>query len=513
MPEVEPTNDELLDMVTLGKACDWAELPHREASPGSDVAPPSPRGSLLSLLGAKESMHPRVIGGIQPDEFKDYVKEWKVGGVTPSPVLRSCAGLLGTACRLACGVQKRRADIVTEAHDYKEKQLKELELQTLLAQAQGPGSAAHHPAGSKRIKLATIVDQQNDAEADELSEMDVAAAYQRYRTSQGADPRPEEDLTKDQLAGLSCLYKSGSPPYVDLAVWGPYGRRLQKRLKMTGLIMGANGKLEQQQLYGPPNVDEWVAGWTVFKTGSIMLGHMTPATCDHWSKMVLNYAKMYGPSVWPLIYQSEVRARLEHMDRVRRIGALEADEAVAQGKTHGYDAKCPWDWALRKTADDVLWWRRELEDVAMLVKVEISSLRESLGVDAMVCGSSSSQVTSRTSLPPPALPPPARDHPPAKRQRIANVNKHHSTDTEGNLVSNRRGTPLCQGFQTGACPYNRGTVRCPKNRDQAHQCARCLAPAHGSKWPRDCHNDIANAPPVKDGKGKGKSKKGNKPPF
>ena len=313
MPEVEPTNDELLDMVTLRKACDWAELPHREASPGSDVAPPSPRGSLLSLLGAKESMHPRVIGGIQPDEFKDYVKEWKVGGVTPSPVLRSCAGLLGTACRLACGVQKRRSDIVTEADDYKEKQLKELELQTLLAQAQGPGSAAHHPAGSKRIKPATIVDQQNDAEADELSEMDVAAAYQRYRTSQGADPRPEEDLTKDQLAGLSCLYKSGSPPYVDLAVWGPYGRRLQKRLKMTGLIMGANGKLEQQQLYGPPNVDEWVAGWTVFKTGSIMLGHMTPATCDHWSKMVLNYAKMYGPSVWPLIYQSEVRARLEHM--------------------------------------------------------------------------------------------------------------------------------------------------------------------------------------------------------
>ena len=508
LPLVEPTDDELKTISTVGEAADWAFLPNRES--GEDALD-SPRGTFLKTLGAKEAHPVRIIGNIPAEEYNELVVNWTIRGIMPSPVLRSSAGLLGTACRIAAGSQKRKEVVRAEHNLFIENRLKERTIEAQLASAAAQTTAVNTSAtiGPKRIKLATIVDQANDGEAGELTAEEVARAYDNYRKSQGGDPRPEEDLTKDQLAGLKCLFASGSAPYVDLAVWGPYGLRMQKKLRMSGLIMGAGGQLVQTQLYGPPNVEEWLAGWTVFKTGAIMLDKVTPSTCDHWSKMVLGYAKTYGPSCWALVYQAEVRARLEHLERVRRVGAAEAAQAKESNISHSFDESRPWDWALRKCADDVLFWRRELEDAAMLVKVHISKLSDTIGNDANIASivDSTVPVTNNRQQHPP---PPHHGHErPVKKQRMAAGDKVHNSDGDGNLTSNRRGTPLCSGFQDGSCPYNKANIRCPKNKDCVHQCARCLSASHGRAWPRACTNDPAGPPPK--GKGaKGSGKKGGK---
>ena len=486
-------------MKTMDDAAQWADLPHR--APDQDEAM-SPRGSFMRHLGAVEGTKIRVVAAIPPVDFEQLVSTWKFNGDVPNPVLRSAAGLLGNACRIAAGVQKPREVIAKEMIQYQEAKYKDMELQLALAQASTASTPVNASiAGSRSVKLATCVDQANDMEATLMTPDEKVAAYDRYKTSQGDVPRPEEDLTDEQLAGLRALYRSGQVPYVDLAVWGPFGRRIQKKLKLSGLIMGANGSLQQSQLFGPPCLEEWIAGFTVFKTGSVMLGELTPSVCDHWMKNIAEYARRYGPSVWPMIYQAEVRARLEHLERVRRAGQQAHDGAIKAGGTTDFDPAHPWEWAFRRCADDVLFWRRELEEPALLVRSHVGKVKDHVEQDAIVDGGR----RARDSSPP-------RDDRGFKRQsETKHLQKHekkHSIDGNGLLTTNRRGIPLCSGFQAGQCESRGTSIVCPADRAKVHQCAKCLSDKHGSEKP--CPNPPAKAPsaPKQRGKGGGKGKKG-----
>jgi len=451
----------------------------------------------------------RVIAGISAEDFSSVIGQWRIDGVVPTPVLKSAAGLLGTACRIAAGVQQRREQTKMELAAYNEAKKKDMEMQLALAQLAATSSSPTMAGtiGGRNVKLATCVDQANDMEATRMSPQDVTAAYERYKSCQGDVPRPEEDLTTEQLTGLKALFDSGQVPYVDLAVWGPYGRRIQKKLKLSGFIMGANGQLQHAQLFGPPCVEEWVKGFAVFKTGAIMLGELSPAVCDHWMKMIVDYTRRYGPSVWPMIYQAEVRARLEHLERVRRSGSAARDEAVAAAGTHPFDPKHPWEWSLRRCADDVQFWRRELEEPASLVRSHIASMGDHLEDDAKIARDSNhNNVPAKT--PQGGGGGRLEAAPAGKRARLAPMDKTHNTDSSGNLTTNRRGIPLCGEFQNDQCSSRGNSTICPKDGSKVHQCAKCLSPAHGSVI---CSNKAARAPVIKrKGDGKGKGKKGGR---
>ena len=81
-------------------------------------------------------------------------------------------------------------------------------------------------------------------------------------------------------------------------LWEPYGRRIQRKLRFSGQVPGAQGVLQTVQLYGPPTVCEWQACWAISKTGAIMLQELSPSTLDMWEKMVTNYAGRYGAETW-----------------------------------------------------------------------------------------------------------------------------------------------------------------------------------------------------------------------
>ena len=74
-----------------------------------------------------------------------------------------------------------------------------------------------------------------------------------------------------------------------------------------------------------------------------MLQELSASTLDLWEKMVTNYAGRCGAEAWTLIYQAEVRARLEHMSRVRRDGAAAKIQATAAGGDHPFGPDSPWE--------------------------------------------------------------------------------------------------------------------------------------------------------------------------
>eukprot|EP00971_Amphidinium_carterae_P262709 5211482-Amphidinium_carterae.1 len=55
-------------------------------------------------------------------------------------------------------------------------------------------------------------------------------------------------------------------PYVDMSVWGPFGHRLYKRLKLKGAKLLPDGGIGPVEMLGPPTFQDWVASWNIFKT-------------------------------------------------------------------------------------------------------------------------------------------------------------------------------------------------------------------------------------------------------
>jgi len=182
-------------MVNADAIADWCDLPHR--AEGAD-APSSPRGTFFAALGATGATRPRVLAAISSENFKTVVDEWVINAVRPSPVLVASAGLLGTVARLVCGITPTSA----------EKQAAQAaELELLKAQAAMATTSSSKVGPSPRsIKLSTVVDQANDLEIEPMTPDSVELAYSTYRLKMGDNPRPEEDVTPEQLAGLPpCL--------------------------------------------------------------------------------------------------------------------------------------------------------------------------------------------------------------------------------------------------------------------------------------------------------------------
>ena len=83
--------------------------------------------------------------------------------------------------------------------------------------------------------MSQVINQVDDEEVDHLDANAINAAYIAYRDQLGGFPPDDEELSAEQLTTLSSLYKSGRAPYTDMAIWGPFQHRIQKKIKLKGL--------------------------------------------------------------------------------------------------------------------------------------------------------------------------------------------------------------------------------------------------------------------------------------
>ena len=103
-------------------------------------------------------------------------------------------------------------------------------------------------AKTHTVKLASVLDQGNDSEVNLVSTTDFEEGFEEFSRRLGGLPEPEEEVTREQYSALKALFESACPPYTDFAVWGPFNRRLQKRLKLSGLTLGEDGTLVRSEL-------------------------------------------------------------------------------------------------------------------------------------------------------------------------------------------------------------------------------------------------------------------------
>ena len=178
----------------------------------------------------------------------------------------------------------------------------------------------------------------------------------------------------------------------------------------------------------------------------------------------------------------------------------------SQGIPFDYDPSMPWDKVFNMACEDDTWWREQVEEPCLRVKMKASPIAQPLGDDAS---------TSHTV------------EPPWKRQRTnlrfeeqatentcsitpKRIIKQHNV-SNGLYTTNRQGVTLCMAFQDGACTQRGSDNRCAAVPTRTHQCAKCLCITHGAAT---C-NQIPKAPGEMTGtltryKGQGKGKTGRK---
>jgi hypothetical protein len=487
MTAMEPTAIEVQSFNNLADVLTWAGFDVQKEGDES----PSARSTLLALLGLKPADGIRVVGYISQDRYLKALEGWRVDGRDPNFSESSMGELFGSACRIACGRDLRAEEARKQA--------------TRAAEATDKPSVSAAPPG-KRIKLSTVADQANDGEVTELDAASVTAAYARFEALTGGAPEPHEELTLDQLSSLHSLLHGTTAPYVDFAVWGPYGHRIAKKVRMTGLVIGHHGELKPVEIFGPACVEDWEQCFHVFRTGCLMLNAVALGTLDRYRDLIKYYSARYSGKVWVIIYQADVRARLEHIERMKRRGM----KLVANGASTGerpFVAERPWDWSFAECVADHGFWKRELEEPALLVLSRAGSLNHMVDGDATTAAGSMQAAS-------------APRHggsgsgggsggggggggggpAPAKKKNAAR-DRQHSVDPSGCFTHNRRGTRLCPEFQTGHCGTGAANEVC-KDR-LAHQCHKCLAQGHiGS----GCSRTASKPSSLAKGKGRGKGK-------
>ena len=76
----------------------------------------------------------------------------------------------------------------------------------------------------------------------------------------------------------------------------------------------------------------------------MMLEAISSSALDQYHDLIQRYYQRYGPSVWLILYQADVRARMDHMERMRRQGAKLHATGSVYTSTHVFVPARPWDW-------------------------------------------------------------------------------------------------------------------------------------------------------------------------
>jgi len=188
------------------------------------------------------------------------------------------------------------------------------------------------------VPQAEFVDQAARGHAKPLTYAELALAGKTYVEASGCDPCEEHTPTEEQRAGLRALIRANRVPFVDFAVWIPFGSRLSRFRKTEASVFVA-GTLVQKRIDGPVSVEAWSASYDLFAVAMVSLGAAKLGTMAKYKAGIAQLTRLF-PRLWSVLHTSEIMVRPERWSRMRE----QLQRMVAMGSVApGYDARRPWD--------------------------------------------------------------------------------------------------------------------------------------------------------------------------
>ena len=226
-----------------------------------------------------------------------------------------------------------------------------------------PATSSEKPMGSsasvkeKVLKMSSLIDQMDESELLPPSVQTVNKWHSQYVRMMGSMPDESEEPSPGQLAGLAKRMDGGGPPYVDFAVFLPFGRRSEKSHKFRTYVPLGNGEIQVKEQPGPPNYQAWLACWRVFKCACIMLDVLNLAALARYETAIEKMVRQW-PSAWGLICSAEDKARSERWMRLHR--RTLSDRDTGRQVPHDWSEDKPWSALLVMLATDFGFWSEQV---------------------------------------------------------------------------------------------------------------------------------------------------------
>ena len=302
----------------------------------------------LAYLGDSELSNLPLLASIGPMVVRRAIGDTRPGegeGRECTPIEKSRIGLLYNAVRCKFGLEL--VDVVSV-------QVTGVGATQALPEERGVPSSENPLL---KVKLSTVLDQSSDAEVQLLPAETLFQKRSTYRMAMGGDPLERHNFTDTQLSALSRRVAGGGVPYADFAVWGPYGSRIERKMKFKSSFRDAAGNWRIVECPGPATFEVWEECWEVFKAAAIADGIASPATLDIYSAEFRSRCKEYA-KCWHLCVEADVIARSEQLVLERR--KQESFHAVSP-QASNYNPLQPWNSVIRAVALDTAFWDRVLE--------------------------------------------------------------------------------------------------------------------------------------------------------
>ena len=242
-----------------------------------------------------------------------------------------------------------------------------------------------------------------------------------------------------------------------------------------------------------------------------MFDVICPAFLDRYARWVQQLADE-NPECWGLIYQADVRARLEHAPDVRERLEDEHADALVNSRRTKYEESRPWNlvwYSLVKEEKD--YWYKSVEKPGLLILAGTAKPAHFIEDDALVKRPAAPitggdtrptkqhryEPNATTAIVPYVPPPP---NPAAGKGKGGRKGAEDWSVHDGQkYLKNRAGASICKGYQSGACCRQNSWNLCSSDGVSAHQCEVCLMVGHGSSEQNKCPRQKARK-----GKGAGR---------
>lgn len=240
------------------------------------------------------------------------------------------------------------------------------------------------PAGAttpsvKKVKISSVLDQTDDTEVEIKSRAELAGYFENHREITGSDPLPEVEPTDIQVVAMEeKVVVRDEAPYADFSILTPFGRRMQKTMKMKSFAFQPDGTWKTAEIPGPPNLQAWQACFKVYRAVLFMLRYPTgtttaapaatgpvglvtraplvvqPHSLEQYFEAFMELCLEY-PECWHLLMPAEDRMRGERFEHLRR-GLARSHAAGKVPVEINYDPARPWDGVFQAAALDHHYW-------------------------------------------------------------------------------------------------------------------------------------------------------------
>ena len=445
VPGLDPTPEQLDNITTLSAAL---------AFPGIGEGL---RNALYEMLGTPTVV--RDLAFIPRTTWDKVIGEVKVDGNDINPIDVAKLESFRRVCRLRTG--QSPGDPVQPT------------VSLAPHSAGDPGKPAAIPDGSRNLKLSHIVDPTLDAPLVSLPTAKIRALFEEYAKRQGAKPDRAVEPTQDQISAVAQLLASDHCPYVDFAIFGPYGRRMLERLTYFAFVAQPDGSWMRRELDGPNSFAGWWTSWRVLRTLYLLLDLADPEHLDNYAEHIRALDQRYGRECWFITYTGDKRMRSEQFDCLRR--EAESDHMADPGRFN-YDNRRPWNEVFRRARVDRDFWEENVKESALLFLNRSKTAAAAVDDHTIHPELQSRQRTEQPRVlvqDPSGFGPGA---PAAKKSKLGSDTADLSRkDERGKYTHNRKGSMLCTRYQSDSC-QSRG-MQCSEG---AHQCCNCLATHPGN---------------------------------